>query len=265
MEPGTETSEQYHRSGAWGSTLINAFKSSPRLANAMRKGEYKKPETAAFRFGRLFHDLIDPGSGFDKKNKIGPGSDRRTKAWREAEANSDANLIPVDDWDQLHRMAESVRANPFAACLLESAEHEVGFRMEADYGPYKIQCRADILHRWSHIADLKTTADIDDFARSISNYGYHRQAALYRHIIYRECKKTLPFSFIAVETIEPFYRCRVIDLSPEYLSIGWEEVEQALKDIGDRTRRDQWNDGGDAIQVDPPGWLVNQHSQWRAA
>jgi hypothetical protein len=249
-----ESNEQYHASGAWGSTLINQFLSSPRLANAMRKGEYKKPETAAFRFGRMFHELLDPNSGFDKHYRLGPGNDRRTKAWKDAQVEG-IQLVTVDDWDALHRMAESVRANPFAACLLENAMHEVGFRMDADQGPFKIQCRADIMHA-DHIADLKTTADIDDFSKSIANYGYHRQAALYRYIISRECGNKLPFSFIVVENAEPFYRCRVVDLSPEYLSIGWDDIEKALIDIGRRSISGNWNDGQDAIQIDPPGWLT---------
>ncbi len=118
-------------------------------------------------------------------------------------------------------MAASVRANPIAQSLLDGAEHELGFRMDAPRGAFQVQCRADILHRWSHIADLKTTADVDDFAHSVSTYGYHRQAALYRWIISHACDgELLPFSFIVVEKAPPLYRCRVIDLDKDYLAIG---------------------------------------------
>ena len=253
IPPGAETAEQYHSSGAWGSTLIGHFKFSPRLANAIRTGVYKPPETAAMRFGRLFHALMDPGSGFADTHRCGPEVDRRTTTWKTAVAEAKGiTLLPKDDWDAMHRMADSVRANSVAASLLDGAKHEVGFRMEHDV--IKVQCRADILQR-DHIADLKTTTDLDDFGRSAATFGYHRQAALYRWIVHQACGRRLPFSFIVVENAEPFYRCRVVDLSAEFLEIGWTEVEAALADIVDRTRRDDWLDYRDAEAVVPPAWM----------
>ena len=156
IQPGTETQDAYRASGAWGSSLISRFLASPRLANAIRTGVYKEPETAAMRFGTCFHQLLDPGSAFDQHHRCGPDADRRTTIWKTAEAAAKADgvtLLPVDEWDALHRMADSVRANPVAASLLEKAEHETGFRMA--HGPIQVQCRTDILNRWQHLADLK--------------------------------------------------------------------------------------------------------------
>lgn len=69
------------------------------------------------RFGRLFHERMDPGSGFDARYRPGPCQDRRTKAWKEAEAALPVgvSLLQPETWDDLHRMADSVRANPTAA------------------------------------------------------------------------------------------------------------------------------------------------------
>ena len=256
IPPGTETSETYHASGAWGSTLIGQFLSSPRLASAIRTGAYRPPETPAMRFGSRFHALMDPGSAFERHHRCGPDADRRTTAWRTAEAAATAEgitLLPADEWDSLHRMRDSVMANPVAASLVEGAEHEVGFRL--DHGPIKVQCRTDVLHRWEHMADLKTTTDLDDFAKSVVNYGYHRQAALYRWIVHEACGRWLPFSFVLAEKAEPFYRCRVIDLTNEFLDIGRQEIEAALADIVDRTNGNDWLDHRDAELVAPPSWL----------
>jgi hypothetical protein len=139
-----------------------------------------------------------------------PDADRRTKIWAAAEAEATAagiELIPADEWEALQSMAASVRANPIAMSLLDGAEHEVGFRMNAPQGPLQVQCRADVLHRWGYLADIKTTADVDGFSASVSTYGYHRQAALYRWIVSNACGgELLPFSFIVVEKEAPLYR-----------------------------------------------------------
>ena len=268
ISPTEETSSQYHRSGCWGSSLISTFLSSPQLAHRMITGQYRQPETAAMRSGSRFHTLIDPSGQFEKQYRCGPDADRRTKIWQAAEAEATEagiELIPLDEWTTLHSMAASVRDNPIAWSLLEGAEHEVGFRMPSTSGPFQVQCRADVLHRWDCLADVKTTGDVDEFGKSISSYGYHRQAALYRWIVSHACGgKLLPFSFIVVEKAAPLYRCRVIDLTDEYFAIGWQEVEAALIEIGRRTTANDWSDHRDADSIAPPHWLRESMHQ-RAA
>lgn len=250
-----EPNEAYHSSGAWGSTLISTFLSSPKLANAIRTKTYKPAETPAMRFGSRFHSLMDPKSNFTKTHRCGPDADRRTKEWKAAEAAAEGyTLITPDEWGSLHRMRDSVLSNPLAAFLLQGCENEVGFRMP--HGPIKVQCRADILHRWDHLADLKTCGDLNEFSRSVASYGYHRQAALYRWIVHAHCGKTLPFSFVVIEKAEPLFRCRVVDLNEDFLAIGWDEVEKALKSIVERTERNDWDDHFDAEVISPPRWLA---------
>jgi len=261
---GSETDEQYHRSGAWGSTLISTFLKSPDLAHRIITRLWRPPETAAMRFGRLFHHRMDPTFAFDRHYRLGPDADKRTKVWLAAEAEakeSGVTLVSVDDHARIEAMRASVLANPVAAGLLTGAEHEVGLRMTAPQGGFKVQCRADVLHRWNHLADLKTTADVDDFAHSVANYGYHRQAAFYRWLVSHACGgELLPFSFIVIEKEAPLYRCQVIDLDEEYLAIGWQEVANALEEIGRRSVTGDWQDHREAASVSPPGWLPTRQS-----
>ena len=261
IPPGAESSEEYHRSGAWGSTLVSRFIRSPALAHEIISGRWRAASTPAMIFGQRFHTLMDTGGGFEKMYRLAPDLDHRTKEWKSLVVAAKAEgleLITPDDWEALHRMADSVRANPVAADLLAGAEQEVGFRMPSPYGAYQIQCRADIVHRWDHLADLKTTDDLDGFQRTVVNHGYHRQAALYRFIVRQACGKVLPFSFIAVEKEPPLYRCRVFDLTEEFLTIGWQEVEAALVDIGRRYATGDWSEHRDAESVRPPGWLMHR-------
>lgn len=257
---GVETDDQYHRSGAWGSTLISTFLKSPALAHRIITGAWRPPETAAMRFGRLFHHRLDPTFAFDQHYRIGPDVDKRTKTWMAADADAKAaglTLISVDDHAQVEAMRASVLANPVAASLLADAEHEVGFRMTAPQGEFQVQCRTDVLHRWNHLADLKTTSDVDTFAHSVEAYSYHRQAALYRWLVFHACGgDLLPFSFIVVEKEPPLYRCRVIDLDETYLALGWQEVEAALAEIGRRAASGDWQDHREADLVSPPARML---------
>jgi exodeoxyribonuclease VIII len=268
IPPTEETNAQYHASGAWGSTLISTFLTSPRLAHEIISGRYRPPETAAMRFGTRFHSLLDPGSRFADRHRCGPDADRRTKLWQAAEAEAKVagiDLIPADEWATLQAMAASVRANPIAASLLDGAEHELGFRMKAPQGPFQVQCRADVLHRWNHIADIKTTADVDEFARSVPAYRYYVQASTYRWIISHACGGLLPMSFVVVEKAPPLYRCRVIDLDEDYLALGWREVEAALVEIGKRTESGDWDDHRDAEVLSPPPWMIRSLAMADAA
>ena len=263
IPPGTESSEEYHRSGAWGSTLISTFIRSPALAHEIISERWREPETAALRFGTAFHTLMDPGGAFGQRYQLAPDLDHRTKAWKEVVGAAKAagvELITPDDWESLHRMADSVRENPVAASLLDGAEHEVGFRMPSPYGAYQIQCRADLYHAGQHIADFKTADDLEGFQRKVIDRSYHVQASLYRFIVAQACGKLLPFSFIAIEKEPPLYRCRVFDLTEEFLAIGWQEVEAALVDIGQRYSTGDWSEHRDAESVSPPGWLRHRQA-----
>jgi hypothetical protein len=266
---GAETDAQYHRSGAWGSTLISTFLKSPALAHRMMIGAWRPAETAAMRFGRLFHHRLDATFAFESHYRVGPDVDKRTKVWQTAEAQAQRDglvLISVDDHAQVEAMRTSVLVNPVAASLLVGAEHEVGFRLSAPHGPFHVQCRADVLHRWNHLADLKTTTDVDAFAHSVDSYGYHRQAALYRWVVSHACGgDLLPFSFIVVEKEPPLYRCRVIDLDEDYLAAGWRDVEAAIEDIGRRTVSGDWLDHRDADCISPPKRIVSGNAHAFAA
>ena len=256
---GQETATQYHRSGAWGSTLIGHFLRSSRLAHLIHSGVYRPKPTAAMQFGSAFHEFMDPFGNFDGLYRIGPDVDHRTKAWKEAVAIAEKDgvtLLGIDDHIDLLAMRASVMANPVASHLIDGAEHEVGFRMPSGYGDFQIQCRADVFRRGGWLSDLKTCPDLDDFAASVKSWGYYRQAALYRHIVHAATGQWLPFSFIAVEKTAPLYRCRVIELDDDYLAIGWREIDAALTEIGRRTHANDWHDHHHAEVLETPTWLL---------
>jgi len=210
---------------------------------------------------------MDRTFAFDQHYRIAPDVDKRTKAWAAAEEQANVDgvvLISFDDHQQAEAMRASVLANPVAASLLEGAQQEIGYR--GSHGNIRVQCRADVLHQGSHIADLKTTVDADEFGKSVGSYGYHVQAAFYRWLISHTCNgELLPFSFIAVEKQAPLYRCRVYDLDDQFLELGQQSVHAALDDIARRTESGDWDDHQDAEMVSPPAWMLAQVTRSTAA
>jgi len=254
------SNEAYHAREAVGSSLLKTFIVNRPLAHAQMTGAITKSETAALAVGRLFHDRFDPGVDLDATYLVGPTDDKRTKAWKEAATNAgNRTMVKPSEWALAERMEAAVRANPYAAALLADAEHETSFRMASPYGGCDIQCRADILHRWSVLADLKTCEDVDHFHRAVVDRGYHIQAALYRRIVAAACGSRLPFVFIAVEKQAP-HRCRVIELSERYLELGHRIVSDALHDLGRCFATGDWSDPTPCEVLDPPAWLVQRHA-----
>ncbi|TVR46240.1 MAG: hypothetical protein EA402_02905 [Planctomycetota bacterium] len=255
---GAETNAAYHASGAWGSTRVSDFLKSPLVAWLRHSGQLPQETTAAMTVGSALHARFD--GSYPAEFAKGPEvSSRRTKAWTEAEtAATGKTLLLPSEVAMIDAMEQAVRANPYAQCLLDGAEHEVGIRRKSPYGDYRVQCRVDVWRKSALAADLKTTGDLDGWAKSVMAYGYHRQAAFYRWLIHEETGDWLPFSFIVVEKSAP-HRCRVIDLDEVYLVRGWEEVEQALHGIGHAYANNDWSDPGYQF-LNAPGWMQPQHA-----
>ena len=253
---GIETNAQYHASGAWGSSRINDFIKSPQVAWLRHTGKLRQDDSSALTLGSAFHGRFD--GTYHQLFAPGPQvSSRRTKAWTEAAAEHPGKtLLLPSEVAVIDAMEKSARTNPYAGCLLEDSQAEVGVRRDSPFGNYKVQCRIDIFAPGHFMADLKTTGDLDSWAKSVVTYGYHRQAAFYRWLCEQETGYLLPFSFVVVEKQAP-YRCRVIDLDDIYLETGWREVEQALKGIGYCCRTGDWSDP-QYQQLEAPGWMVQR-------
>ncbi len=250
---GTETNAAYHASGAWGSTRVSDFITSPLIAWLRHSGRLASEHSPALTLGSALHARFD--GSYDQLFAAGPAvSSRRTKAWTEAAAATRKTLLLPSELAQIDAMQAAIATNPYAQCLLDDAGHEVGIRRPSPYGAYAVQCRLDIWRPGSLAADIKTTGDLDGWAHSVTRYGYHRQAAFYRWLVHQETGDWTDFSFVVVEKTAP-YRCRVIDLDQTYLRWGWQEVEQALLGIAACYQSGDWSDPG-YQHLTAPGWMM---------
>jgi len=250
---GAETNEQYHASGAWGSSRINDFVTSPLIAHLRMTGQMSQDRSSSLRLGSALHARFD-GTYGDEFAKGPNVASRRTKAWQEAAAATSKTLLLGSEVAAIDAMEQSIRAHRFAACILDEAQFEVGVRRQSPFGDYQLQCRIDALVPGEHLLDLKTTADLDAWSRSVEKFGYARQMAFYRWLYRLETGEDLPFTFLVVESAKP-YRCRAIDLTESYRRIAWDEVEEALYGIGRCYETGVWPDP-DHLVLDAPGWKV---------
>lgn len=183
-------------------SALKAFMRSPNHYIQYVNREQKT--TKALAFGSAVHTAVLEPDEWDKRYAVAPKADRRTKAGKESwaafeAANQGKEVIPIDDYERIICIRDSVSRHSNAAHLLRTAQ-DFEQRMEGNHFGYKYVGIADVVGN-GYVADLKTTQDASPsgFQRSASNFGYHLQAALYRELF-----GVSNFYWIAVETQAPW-------------------------------------------------------------
>ena len=186
--------------------------------------------------------------------------------------NGHRTVLSADQWDQLHRMRDSVMAHPAAAGVLERGQNVV--------------------------VDLKTCEDasLEGFAKSIANWRYDVQHPYYLDGLRQALKQSghqapvegaaelsaywvdqatgtlcrcrpdfwrgepKHFVFIAVEKRPP-YAVGVYVLDAESVDIGRAQYRADLDRFAECVRTDTWPGYGDKIQtISVPAWHANKNA-----
>lgn len=107
------------------------------------------------------------------------------------------------------------------------------------------------------IYDLKTTADIkpQSFIRSIFNYSYYLQAALYWKAVAMTGNDVKAYRIIAAEKEAP-YDVAVYELDQDYIAYGGRELDRLLDVLKTAQTFDHWGgvSDGKIIPVECPAW-----------
>ena len=195
---------QYHRADFLSSTMLRNFLASVQLA------EYRKTapiESKALTMGEAIHTAILEPERFQRDYAM-VDARKGSKAWTGfQQANPRKVLLNPTDYSTCVLSQESVKQHPTASRFLRDSspdEREVSVFGHDNATNVSTKCRCDIL-TGDEIVDIKTTTDADpeNFARSISKYGYHIQAAYYQMIVEQHTGHRLPFYFVAVEKSAP--------------------------------------------------------------
>ncbi len=248
------TNQEYHNKTQYLSkSTLDLIHKSPAHYKAFLEGEKDKP-TAAMIFGSLVHALV-----FEQHHEyaIIPECDRRTKEGKaiyEEFLNESKGKELLVTWEQFNlakKIYDAVKSHKAASKLL-STDGKVEVPFFGELEGVNVRCKADFSNS-RFIVDLKTTASAapEEFIRSVFNYRYHVQAALYMDLM-----KIDRFFFIAVEKESPF-NVEVYELDQESIEIGRQEYKKDIAKYKECVASGIWpsyNKDQDITILSLPNW-----------
>ena len=222
---------------------LKEFMKSPSHFLAYKNRELK--ETPAMRFGTAVHSaILEPQkfkSDYDKTDLR-----RNTKAYKELD---DSKLwLSSSEWSSIEGIKRSISRNVAASDELSKCAH---FEQEVKGVIKGVEFRGfvDAMSQ-DTIIDLKTTQDAspDGFSRSVYNFNYHLQAA-----IYLELTGAKKFYILAVENQSP-YPCTIYELSQEAIDSGRAMLEKGIALFKDWDGISRGYENHNFLKLDLPRW-----------
>ena len=244
-----------------------------RLAICPAAAKVPQEETPAMTFGRALHSFIlDGPDAFSRDVAIEPEVNKRTNEGKATlaafqEANKGKAIITTEDLESIKAMDKSVKSHPTASRLIGSGTNEVSVFWDDSFSGLPCKCRPDIVpgEIQGTLIDLKKTRDASPhgFARSVTSFGYHRQACFYMEGMSKASGKTFDvFAFIAVEEKEP-YRVGVYTLSPAFIDRGGAELKILLTQENNCRQKGEWPNYTEAgvTELEMPKWMAYQDGE----
>lgn len=258
--------EEYHRSEGISSTGVSLildcaarynykYNVEPYTLSPKELAEQNKK----YAKGRMVHTLVLEPEKFDALYYVMEADcDLRTKdgkaAWMDAElAANGREIIRLSDVQDIRGMANAVNEMPLFSYLKAGCIEHSLFWNDGIYDT-RLRARPD-LYTDDFIVDLKTTASIPDFERSIKNFGYHRQASMQLDGLHKLTGKHRVFGFLVVETKAPFLT-KLISLDQDYLELGRTKYLQAAEIYSECKASGVWGGyGNDFSEAKMPKYL----------
>lgn len=225
-------------------------------------------QTKSMQLGTAIHVAILEPEVFERDYMLlRDVKDRRSAAYKAAvEVHGPDNVLTASDADLVIGMQESVRSDARAMEWLSKIEHaELSLFTTCPTTGAKVRCRYDAITSDGYIIDLKSTRDAspDEFAKSIYNFRYHVQDALYSDAYqWHTGKEIKGFIFLAVENTLP-HSVMVYQLDDISKEIGRSEYKKNLATYMHSAITGDWhgyqrNDSGvDLIAL--PEWAIMRH------
>ncbi len=254
------------------SMLSKVNKSPAHFQNWLRYGQGIKSD--AMILGSALHTLVLEQDKFDKEFAVLPDfGDKRKKENKERAKqwyfdNAEKEIIKGEQYENCRSMQCSILAHPLAGRLLDKpGKSEVSFFTIDPETGVKVKWRIDRLTECGWIIDVKTTKDANpiQFAKSVFNFRYHCQAAMYMDFTKLEDIFVKGFVFIAVESLPPFNVC-VFVLDNEAEELGRSTYRQDLDLYAECLESNKWPGIGydyekekySPVKLSLPSWCFNQ-------
>jgi exodeoxyribonuclease VIII len=228
--------EDYHNHPAYGSTDLKRALRSPMHMHCGRTSE--RSDSKALRIGSAVHCAVLEPELFATQYYILPefkgiGSKLRREEYVSARAQM--TRLTTEEFAQVTNIAEAVHAHSLAKQMLASGLAERSHFWLDEYSGLTLKCRPDFYNDDGVIVDLKTCQDASPqaFAKSVANYQYHLQAALYMDGVEAQMGRAPGgFVFIAVES-EPPHAVGIYILDDLSMQEGRRAYRRALEKIRD--------------------------------
>lgn len=220
-------------------------------AHYLYKVTHPEEATPALAFGTAAHKYILEPDDFWNRYAIAPEVDRRTKdgkaTWNQFVTEMEQtgkSAISISDYMMIEEMDAAIKANPTAAELLKTGEHEVPIEWTDPETRELCKCRPDVittLDGIDWIVDYKTTTSCEDgaFERSCRIYGYKLQAGMYTEGAFNTTFKDYRFAFVAQEKTPP-YAVRVYMCDPDFVAEGTDLFHDLLGIYHDCKESGDW-------------------------
>ena len=181
------TNDEYRSIKAWSNSDLSNINKGAAVVE-WNKNTTRTEDSEAAIIGTALHAAVLEPEEFAKDYVKTPDFDLRTNAGKASkqsfvDAVGDKIALSHDDYNMVIAMRDSMLAHPIINKLLTSkGQSEVSIFFEVD--GIKCKARPDRIVDPSvfdqHIViDVKTSADVEKFARSVRDYRYHCQDAFY--------------------------------------------------------------------------------------
>lgn len=225
-------------------SMLSCLKRSPALFKQRYIDGVESEPSKDMLFGSLLHAMVLEPETVAARYAIAPQVDRRTK---EGKAVYNDFLFSLD-----HRTAVDAetfaQARDCANALCDHPEFEyatsslVEQPIEFDWFGTPCKAKPDLIDLENAIIwDVKTSqsASPESFARSVVEYGYHRQSVFYREAVLQQYGVMCRFIFAVVAKSEPI-EFGLYELDNVATDVGSVEVQQLVDEYEERKQKNDW-------------------------
>lgn len=220
----------------------------------------RREPTPAMFLGTATHcAILEPERYASEYVILKDAPDRRSSVYKDAVKERGAEFVLLQkEADQIAGMVEAVRANPYAAALLSAGVAEASLFAKDPVTGVTVRARFDWLADRRPV-DLKTTADASDeaFGKSIWNYRYHVQDALYCDVYeWAFGEQPAPMEFLTVESEMP-HGCTIHRIPHDFRMYARKLYRADLNRYAECLESGHWPglDGAPHV-TQMPGWAV---------
>lgn len=259
------SNEAYHASEGLNNSTLSSMTDSPAHCYALHidPARPKREATPAMLAGTLAHCAILEPDELPSRYYIRPdGIDGRTKEGKALLALIPPSLtvITTAQFDTAQAQRRAIMTTPELLQVFSTgaAEQSVFWRDQATH--LLCKCRPDWVHTLPDgrviLVDVKTTTDASPgaFAKTVWNYGYHRQAAHYSTGWEAATgQEVAAFVFAVVTNGYPILAAAHM-LDEDYQRLGADECRKLIDAYADCKRAGKWPGFVGMNLLTPPAW-----------